>query len=374
MEPRLQGKRPEIRRHRRFPRALGAAFAGVFATGLFLVFSIRAQQAPVLTVDEDCTAFAFAPDGRVVYAVRHVYKQRDFDLQRDDFWLAERGKKNRRIVSGERLVRGNAPFSYTVRSLRWAPDGTKLTAELLTTAMINERGDTQDQTMTLLLSQDGKEIKISGADSVIPDGSHATWLADGNTVAYLIEAVKPRVFFAIDVVQPAAGHGERLFRNSQFVDVEWLPRSNQAVAIESDPESRGRPRLVLLDLVNQTRTEIAALDRYAGGLCFSPSGQKVAYFTDVDRMEVRALAAPQTPQKVNIPLGKIGWGKDEQRILLKPGLERRSALLEWVRLPGGGVEELLHGLTIHDFEVSADGRLLGVLAPGKHTLTVYPLP
>jgi hypothetical protein len=341
---------------------------------VFLSLSAAPQQAPTLTIDEDCTAFAFAANGRIIFSVRHVYNQRKYELQRDDFWLADAGGKRRRIINGEKLVRGNAPFSYTVRSFRWAPDGTKLIAELLTTAITSAQGDTTDQTMSLLLDQEGKEIKIAGADSVIPGGFNAAWLSDGVTVGYLVEEMKPRLLYSLNTVRPVAGRGARLFAASLFSTVAWLDRTSQAIGIERDPQFSGKARLVLLDLVKQTRTELAALDGYVGGLTVSPSGKNIAYFRDAETLEVRPLAQPEHAQKVKALYGIYAWARDEQRVLLKPGPERKSGLLEWLRLADGATEEVLHGLTFRDFAISPDGRSLGVLPPGRRTLNVYPLP
>ncbi len=46
--------------------------------------STLAQEAPTLTIDDVCMAAAYAPDGRIAYAARHVYKPKHFELERDD--------------------------------------------------------------------------------------------------------------------------------------------------------------------------------------------------------------------------------------------------------------------------------------------------
>src|SRR5437016_2846047 len=46
---------------------------------------------PAQTIDEDITAFTFAPDGRIVYSVRRMFKNKKYDMQRDDIWIQDTG-------------------------------------------------------------------------------------------------------------------------------------------------------------------------------------------------------------------------------------------------------------------------------------------
>ncbi len=352
--------------------------------------SAPAQEAPTLTVDAECVALAYAPDGRIAYAVRHIMTTRRLEIERDDIWLIGTDGKRRRIVNGEKLVQGPAAFSYAIQSLRWAPDGTRLTVEMLTSQMINDRGDTREGALTLLLDENGKEIKIAGDDSVIPKATNAAWLADGVTVVFLLEAVKPKLLFSINSVRPVAGRGGPLFTDHAFVAVAWNAKQNTAFAIERDRSFTGPPRLIALDLVKETHHELTTLEGYVGGLMLSPSGAKIAYFRDHETLEIREVAAPDRVARVRVAFGSYRWAPDERRILLKRGLERRSGDLVWVSLPpmkslggkpGEGPETVaapepqpvLHGLTFRDFELSRDGRSLAVIQPGKRNLLVYPL-
>ena len=144
----------------------------------------KAQDNPVLKIDDDITRFAYSSGGRIAYAARHVFSVKKIQLQRDDIWICEPDGKKHRILLGEKFVRGSGPFSYTVRGLRWSPDGRKLAAELATSEMINDDGDTREGVSTLLLDDTGREIVIAGTDSLIPGASNAAWLADGATVIY----------------------------------------------------------------------------------------------------------------------------------------------------------------------------------------------
>ena len=356
---------------------------------------VSAQETPTLTVDETCNAFAYAPDGRIAYAVRHILTTKRLEIQRDDIWLLSLDGKRHRIVNGEKLVQGPrrggvVPFSYAIQSLRWSPDGTRLTAEMLTSEMINERGDTREGVLTVLLDENGKEIKTGGTDGAIPEGVNATWLADGVTVVYLQEAVKPKLLYAIRSVRPVAGRGGALFSDHAFVAVAWNAKQNTAVAIERERSLSGPPQLVALDLIKETRRELASLDGFVGGLSLSPSGTKIAYFRDHEVLEIRDLAAPERVARLHVAFGPYQWALEERRILLKRGLERRSGDLAWVGVPpldrpntksGGGpaavaeaeLRPVLHGLTFRDFELSPDGRFLAVVQPGKRNLLVYPV-
>ena len=41
---------------------------------------------PVMNVDDEVTAFAYAPDGRIVFSVRRMFKTKKYDMQRDDIF------------------------------------------------------------------------------------------------------------------------------------------------------------------------------------------------------------------------------------------------------------------------------------------------
>ena len=73
--------------------------------------------------------------------------------------------------------------------------------------------------------------------------------------------------------------------------------------------------------------------------------------------------------------------------MLKRAVEKKTAELVWIDLPEAaeispGAEikvaeptpqPILRAVTFRDFSISEDGRLLGVIAPGKHNLFVFPL-
>jgi len=334
----------------------------------------RSQREPILTVDEDCVAFAFAPDGRIAYAVRRIISVRKVQMQRDDIWVTSLQGKKKRIVDGEKLIEGNAPFSYAIQSLRWSPDGRRLTVEMLTSQFEDQRGNRREGMLTLLIDENGKEIKIRGADSVIPEGSNAGWLGDGVTVAYLSEAVTPRLLFGVHTVRPVAGRGSRIFLDHAFVAVAWNLKEGTAVAVERDLQLQEPPRLVWLDFERQARRELAVLEGYLGNLILSPSGKKVAYYTGNETIEVRSLDQPEEVTQVRATFGTFLWGPQENRLLLKRGTSKRSASLMWIEIATSEVQPILRSLTYNDFDISPDGKYLAVTLPGKRILQVFPLP
>jgi Tol biopolymer transport system component len=349
----------------------------------------RAQETPLSSVDEECTAIAYASDGRIALGVRHVYNLRQFQVQRDDIFVVGTDGKRKKIVNGEKLVRGAAAFSYTVSSLRWSPDGSKLIAELLTTQMIDSAGNTKDGVVSLLLEDSGKEIKIHGGDSDIADATNAAWLGDGVTVVYLTEAVKPKLLYSINSVRPVSGVFNGLFVGHTFSAVAWNPKQSAAVAVERASSLSGSPNLVSLDLTKQTSHELATLESFAGGLSVSPSGAKAAYYLDHEVLEIRDVAAPERSARLRVGFGVYQWTPDERRIVLKRGLEHKTADLEWFDVPAltapagktaspapparePSLTPILHGLTYRDFEISPDGRFLAVVQPGKRNLLIFP--
>jgi hypothetical protein len=340
---------------------VGAAFAGP-----------SAEQGSLGSIDEDCNAFTIGRDGRVVFATQHVFSQHKFMMQRDDIWIGEPGKGKRKILNGEKLSRGEGGFSYTVRALHWSPNGSKLTAELLTSTEAERHGTLESATMSFLFDANGQEIHVGDGDSMIPESTNAAWLDDESTVVYLADETRPRGQFSIHSVRPAGGQEERLFPDTLFLGVAWQDHGRQAVAVEVDP--RGRPRLVIVDLEKQTESPLAPLDGFAGGLKLSPSGKQVAYFRDQERIEVRSLASPQKVlHSVQALYGVYFWAADEQHILLKSGPERRSGIIDSIRLSDGNADEMFRGLTFWNFAVSPDGKRIGVTPPGKHVVNFFML-
>jgi hypothetical protein len=415
----------KLRADSKRPLQLFAALLCLWLCVVFL-FSIvppsRAQglDKPSVNIDEDVTAFAFAPDGRVVYSVRRMFRNKKYDMQRDDIWMRETGGRTKRIFQGEHFTvmkpfatsesessddevdeKGKKrkktreekerpttpPFTYIVEGFSFSPNGRLVLVQLLTSTILDESSHTQDERMTLVLDDSGREIKLSGDNAVIHNASNAMWLSDGATMVYFTEAVQPNMLFSFKYANVKTGPAGPAFEGRTFIAAEPILHSNSAIAIERDRNMSGPPRLQRLQLLAQDDKELATLDGYETGLSVSPSGKHAAYFIDKEVLEVRDLENPSRLARVRIGLGAIEWSVDEQHLLIKRSPERKSGDLVWIALPPlAGVKgsdqipvvqpepvPILHGLTFRDFSISPDGRTLGVIPPGKRNLLLFPL-
>jgi hypothetical protein len=319
--------------------------------------------------------------------VRRNMKTKLYDLQHDDIWLQETNGKKKRLLLGEKFKVGDKPFSYAVDSFRWSPDGHLILARLFVTSVVDESSKTQDSFMTVALDDNGKEVRINGGENVIRDSADAFWLKDNVTVVYLTEAVKPRALFSFHYTNLKTGPAGAAFEGRTFLDVDEIRHTNVAIGVEQDRSQTGPPRLQRLDLLSQDDTELATIQDFAGGLSISPSGKKAAYYIDKEVLEIRDLTAVHRVARARVGMGVFHWSPDETRILLKRAVEKKTAELVWIDLPetaeiAAGAEikvaepapqPILRAVTFRDFSISEDGKLLGVIAPGKHNLFVFPL-
>jgi hypothetical protein len=378
---------------RALPRLLCALCVKSFLLFSFFLYSpanapSQNLDKPLQSIDEDITAFAYAPDGRIVYSVHRTFKTKLYDLEHDDIWLQDTGGKRRRLLEGQKFTRGSQPFSYIVNSFRFSPNGHIILAELLTTTVVDDSGKAEDSFQTLLLEDSGKEIRIAKGDSIIPDAGDPFFLPDNLTINFLSEAVKPRMLFSLKATRLNTGSFKSPHQDRTLHEVLPLPGVYSAIAVEQDRAMAGPSRLQRLDLLSEDDKELATLDGYEGGLSVSPSGKKVAYFIDKEILEVRDLAAPNLLARLRVGLGIFRWSPDESSILLKRAIEKKSGTLVWIDLPAltaaaPGHEipvsqpvpaPILHGLTFRDFAISPDRRFLAVVIPGKRNLLVFPLP
>jgi hypothetical protein len=351
--------------------------------------AIRGQDLdkPLQNIDEEITAFSFASDGRIAYSVRRNIKTKKYDLQHDDIWIQDANGKRRRLLQGDKFNRGEELFSYAVDSFHWSPNGRLFLAQLFTTSVVEE-GRTEDSFQGLAFEDNGKEIHFGKGENVIKDCYNPSWLEDNSTVIYFNEAIKPRMLFSFRYLNISTGPAGPAFEGRTFIDYNRIPHTNGAIAVEQDRAQSGPPRLQRLELLAQDDKEVATLDSYAGGLSVSPSGKKVAYFIDREVLEVRDLAAPDHFVRLRVGLGVFHWSPDENRIMLKRAVERKSGDLVWITIPelpaqktskdvailAPTPEAILHGISIREFNISPDGRFLAVVLPGKRNLQIFPLP
>jgi hypothetical protein len=369
-----------------FLPALCALYA-LCVNSFFFFSSAQNLDKPLQTIDEEVTAFAYAPDGRLVYSVYRKVKTKAYDLEHDDIWLQDTNGKRRRLLEGPKFIRGTQPFSYIVNSFRWSPTGRMFAAELLTTTVVDDSGRAEDSFQTLLFEDSGREIHINKGDNVIPDAANPSWMPDNITIAYLSEAVKPRQLFSVKFMRPAVGTLPSFYEGRTFRDIVWLPGLNSATGVEQNHNLTGPYRLQRLDLLSDDAKELATLDGYEGGLSVSPSGKKVAYYIDKEVLEIRDLTSLNRVARIRIGLGVYRWAPDESRILLKRAIEKKSGDLVSIDLPPLAdapahdipVSEptpilVLRGYLFRDFAISPDGRSLAGVITGRRNLFVFPLP
>jgi dipeptidyl aminopeptidase/acylaminoacyl peptidase len=358
-----------------------------------LFCSLRPAQAqnldkPLQSIDEQITAFAYAPDGRLVYSVYRKVKTKEYDaLEHDDIWLQDLNGKRRRLLEGQKFTHGNQTFSYLVDSFRWSPNGHFILAQFLNTAVLDDAGKTEDSFQTLLLDDSGREIHINKGDSVIPDAATPFFLPDNATIAFLSETVKPRQLFSLKSTRIDTGPLKSPNDGRTFRDISPVPGTVSIVAVEQDRAMNGPNRLQRLDLFTDNDKELATLEGYEGALTVSPSGKKVAYFIDKEILELRDLTSPNRLARLRIGLGVYRWSPDESRILLKRSIEKKSGDLVWIDLPPLAASSghdipvseptpipVLRGYSVRDLAISPDGRSLAVVITGRRNLFVFPLP
>jgi hypothetical protein len=356
----------------------------------FLLFPLPAARAqnlekPVINVDDDVTAFAYAPDGRIALSVRRLYKTKKYDLQRDDIFLLDTNGKRRRLFTGEKFTLGDKPFTYLVESFAWSPNGHILAVQLYTITA-NPDGPADEARALLLLDDSGHELRPGGKEPLVMNAESPLWLRDSANLVYLTEEVAPRALFSMKYLNVSTGPAGKAFEGRTFLDAARISGSNSAIAVERNRNLDGPARLQRLDLLSQDTAEIATLDSFTGGLSLSPSGTKVAYYLDKEVLEVRDLTAPNKVARLRVGLGVLRWSADESRIYLKRTIEKKSADLAEFSIPPlvayaprqpVPIAEptpriLLHGITIREFGLSHDGHFLAIVFPGRRDLQVFP--
>jgi hypothetical protein len=354
-----------------------------------LLFARRAAaqnlDKPVMSVDEEVTAFSYAPDGRIVFSVRRMFRAKRYDLQRDDIFIAETNGKRRRILEGQKFTHGEKLFTYQVESFTWSPNGHIIAIQLFTTTVDPDDEHHEDTRALLLIDDSGREIHPKGDDPLIMGAEQPMWLRDNGTLVYLSEEISTRELFSMHYLYVSGGPNTNVFEGRTFAAAVRVPGSNSAIAVERDRNMEGPPRIQKLDLLSQENKELATLDGYAGGLSISPTGSKIAYYLDREVLEIRDLEHPDRVARMRVGLGVLQWNADESEIYVKRTVEKKSADLVTFRVPGLTAfrkgqsipvlepepRELLHGLAIREYGLSADGRYLAIVLPGKRNLQVF---
>ena len=340
---------------------------------------------PVTNIDEEVTAFAYAPNGNIVFSVRRMFKTKKYDLQRDDIWLLDSSGKRKRLLEGQKFTRDEKLFTYQVESFTWSPNAHIIAVQLFTTTMDPDAGAREDAPALLLLDDSGRELRPNGKDPLVMEARNPLWLRDNQTLVYLTNEDTPQGLYSMQFMNVSSGPAGKAFEGRTFEGASRISGSNTAIAVERAPHFEGPPRLQRLDLLSQDDREVATLDAYAGGVVVSPSGTRAAYFLDKEVLEIRDLTAPVRVARLRIGLGVLQWSADESRLYLKRTIEKKSADLVTFQVPELRAypphaeipvlepepRMLLHGLTVREYSLSPDGRFLGIVLPGKRNLQIF---
>ena len=375
-----------------------ALWSALFVAMAFAAPVLRAQNVPTAIIDQDISAFDISSHNDIAYAVPHRKFIQKYILDRDDIFIATMRGKVSRIVDSDKFLPAPPIEGYVVNSLSWSPDGTRIAVNMTIEpipARLEERleakkhkdkkkrddqSDDDDDddyqppskpalggSVVVLFDDQGQQIQVAGSKSgFIENATHATWLADDQSVVYMSGAQIMRV-------RPADGATSKLFEGHEFQAIAWDATRNRAFAIGEDITVYGGLALVELDLLHQRVAPLAQLTSYRSSLVVSPSGAKVGFFENGDTIEVIDVANPSKPIFANAGLGFFQFGPTERRVLLKRGPEGQSNDLVWVGLHDDSFSPALHDLEYHAFQIAPDGNSVAVTEPGKRILKIFSL-
>jgi WD40-like Beta Propeller Repeat len=329
---------------------------------------------PILQIDEDTPAFAISADNHVAYAVRHFYSTPKYEQERDEIWLTGFEGKKARIVGLDKKNKDSETLSYQVRRIVWSPDGRNLCVEASTLEVTGARTPPHESERVFLLSSADRDVNLVSLKSKALDGAWQPAILANGAVFYLTVAVKPKKLWQINTAPSAGGPGKPIFAGHTFAGVAWDAKRNAALAVEETTDPKTPIQLELLDLLHETIRPLAAISGYFGGVSISPSGKRAAYFRDGDNIEVRELDAPAKSVLVHAPYGHYEWAPNEQDFLLKRGEPKESGEVFWIGISDADMQPALGGLPYGDFQISADGKYLGLFNPGRHGFQILPLP
>jgi hypothetical protein len=348
--------------------------------GVTLAPPLSAQFAkPVLHVEGDIPVFAIAPDNRVAYAERHIKRVDKTEVERDDLWVVNLGGKRERLLDSQKIAKGAKPLNCAIREIRWAPDSRHLIIGVLTAAMGEEDVALPATQRVIAMDDTQREIPMETALATAFDAANAAWLDDGATVVFQSGTAGRLSHFqgvatGISRIHPPNGKPMALFGERLFEGLAWDVFRSRAIAVERNLQAAQGLQLVWLDLANQKESVITGLANFEGQLSLSPSGQRVAYFSGVETLEIRELAAPAKAISMHVPPGYIAWVPGDQYLLLKRGDPAHSTEIFWIHIPDGGMQPLLHDLVFGSFQISNDGNYLGLQNAGQTGFQLIAMP
>jgi hypothetical protein len=372
----------EMRRSWLVMAGVSAALLAPLAATWPWISTAVAQEKALATIEEDVQAFAIAPDNSIAFATQRIKRIKKAYVEHDDFWMGDTEGHHKKIIDGDKFNPTDAQLSYQVESLTWSPDSKRLIVKMDTSEIAQPQGtvvmqmDTQQtvrpNTVLYLMDREGREIPIKGAkDRTIEGAYNGAWSGDSTTLLYM---TKPSgTFGEITTMRPEEGTTKKLFEGITFRALVWDTPRNHAFAIMESLKTLGVPKMVQLDLKDQTIRELFNVDAFQGYLSVSPSGNKLGYFRDGDTLEVHDLTNKQKPATIRVAIGEFDWAKDEQSVLLKRGDPQQSGDLLWVGVYSGRFDPFFHSLVFHAFQVAPDGATVAVTQPGRRALVIYPL-
>lgn len=332
--------------------------------------------ATINTGDDLAVVAAWSPEGtRLAYGTEKEVRRRPLTpagretTYPGEVWVSDFKDKPKLILKYDFLRRRRGDFfSFSVEQLAWSPDGGKLAVEMR---------DEEKNTVTYLLTAEGKRVEVGSSRESFLAGYGAGWLGDSETLAFLTEAMAPRLLHRVSVARVTAGRAIPFFAGSTFAAAAWLERAHKAVLVERDQEFARTPRLMLGNLESGELETLAELDDgYLGGLQASPDETRVAYFVGQEKLAVRGLSAEAEVEHWPVPFGRYGWAGPRRAVLyIEPeGPGRRTGWLTLYDAEQKRKQRVLPEEPIQDFWVSPDGQQVAVLTVGlKPLLKVYRL-
>ncbi|MEE9234203.1 MAG: hypothetical protein V3U28_02030 [Candidatus Acidoferrales bacterium] len=328
------------------------------------------------TKDDLAIIAAWAPDGRrLAYGTELRIRRRSAGVREayvypGEVWVTEVDDEDRRRILKHDAFRDRRGdfFSFSVERLGWSPDGQRLLVELT---------DEEKSTATFFLTHKGKKVKVGESSRNFVAGYGGAWLGDSQSVGLLEEALAPRLLHRVQVVRVRGGRVLPLFPHHVFAAVAWLPRAQQMVGVERDPEFARPPQLARGDLRSGELELLAEVEDYIGGLQASPDETRVSYFVGQEELAVRVLAADSPVEHWPVPFGRYQWWPRRGAVLFiepeAPG--ERSGWLTAYDPARDRKQRVLPQEKIQDFWVSPHGQHVAVLTVGlRPRMKIYRLP
>ena len=284
-----------------------------------------AQQKALATIEEDVQAFAIAPDNSIAFATQRIKRIKKAYVEHDDFWMGDTEGHHKKIIDGDKFNPTDAQLSYQVESLTWSPDSKRLIVKMDTSEIAQPQGtvvmqmDTQQtvrpNTVLYLMDREGHEIPIKGAkDRTIEGAYNGAWSGDSTTLLYM---TKPSgTFGEITTMRPEEGTTKKLFEGITFRALVWDTPRNHAFAIMESLKTLGVPKMVQLDLKNQTIRELFQRGCVSGIFVGVTFGQQTRVFP-----RWRHAGDPRPDEQTEAGDGARG----DWRIRLEQGRAERAA-------------------------------------------------